>query len=76
MEPPKLSSRFDVDDIRKLRDYNSWRHNQMTPEEANEDIHRNAQEFLRELEAYKAKKLAESQAVYSAKEPPEQSENK
>lgn len=30
MKEPILSSRFDVEDIRKLREYNSWRHSQMT----------------------------------------------
>ena len=29
-----MSSRFDVDDIRKIREYNSLRHIHMTPEDA------------------------------------------
>ena len=33
MNKPKISSRFDVDDIRKIRDYNSSRHMNMTPAE-------------------------------------------
>ena len=33
MNKPKVSSRFDVNDIRKIRDYNSLRHVNMTPAE-------------------------------------------
>lgn len=33
MSKPVLSSRFDVDDIQKLREYNSLRHVKMTPAE-------------------------------------------
>lgn len=33
MKQPIISSNFDVDDIRKIRDYNSSRHRSMTPEE-------------------------------------------
>ena len=33
MTKPVLSSRFDVDDIQKLREYNSLRHIKMTPAE-------------------------------------------
>ncbi len=33
MSEPEVSERFDVDDIRKIREYNSLRHIQMTPEE-------------------------------------------
>lgn len=33
MEKPEISERFDLEDIRKIRDYNSWRHSQMTHEE-------------------------------------------
>lgn len=33
MSKPVLSPRFDVDDIQKLREYNSQRHIKMTPAE-------------------------------------------
>ncbi len=33
LKEPELSSRFDVEDIRKLREYNSLRHLNMTAEE-------------------------------------------
>ncbi|WP_296844894.1 hypothetical protein [Treponema sp.] len=33
LKKPVLSPRFDVDDIQKLREYNSLRHIRMTPEE-------------------------------------------
>ncbi len=33
MSKPEISSRFDVNDIRKIREYNSLRHIHMTPEE-------------------------------------------
>ena len=45
---PELSPRFDVDDIRKLREYNSLRHCQMTREEVVADIRGGAQRILRE----------------------------
>jgi len=66
MEEPILSSRFDVEDIRKLREYNSWRHSQMTTEEVLADIRDGSNEFLREMKA-KGVKLAEPIAKYSAK---------
>ena len=43
---PKISDRFDVDDIRKIRDYNSYRHLQMTREEVIKDIKTGAQEVI------------------------------
>ena len=33
MSKPEVSSKFDVDDIRKIREYNSLRHIHMTPKE-------------------------------------------
>ena len=39
MSEPVVSERFDVDDIRKIREYNSLRHIQMTPEEIIEFLH-------------------------------------
>lgn len=44
---PEISNRFDVDDIRKIRDYNSQRHAQMTRSEIVEDIRNGAEEIIR-----------------------------
>ena len=38
IKKPEISSRFDVEDIRKIRDYNSQRHSRMTRSEIVEDI--------------------------------------
>lgn len=43
---PEISPRFDVEDIRKIRDYNSFRHSQMTREEIVKDIRNAAQEII------------------------------
>ena len=43
---PEISKRFDVDDIRKIRDYNSQRHAQMTRSEIVEDISETARKRL------------------------------
>lgn len=67
MEEPELSPRFDVDDIRKLREYNSLRHAKMTSAEVIAEIRAGAEEFLREMKA-KGLKVAERCAEYSAKE--------
>ena len=37
MNKPTVSERFDVEDIRKIREYNSLRHIKMTPAEIVED---------------------------------------
>lgn len=37
MNEPVISKRFDVDDICKIREYNSLRHIKMTPKENVED---------------------------------------
>ena len=47
MSEPVVSERFDVDDIRKIREYNSLRHIQMTPEEIIADTKR----VLKELKS-------------------------
>lgn len=44
---PEISTRFDIDDIRKIRDYNSQRHAQMTREEIVKDIREGAEEMIR-----------------------------
>lgn len=45
---PEISYRFDVDDIRKLRDYNSQRHAAMTNAEIAEEVRKAAEEIIKE----------------------------
>ena len=47
IKKPEISSRFDVEDIRKIRDYNSQRHSRMTRSEIVEDIRKGAEEIIR-----------------------------
>ena len=47
IKKPEISSRFDVDDIRKIRDYNSQRHSQMTRKEIVEDFRKGAEEVIK-----------------------------
>lgn len=47
MSEPIISERFDVDDIRKIREYNSLRHIQMTPDEIIVDTKRELKELER-----------------------------
>ena len=47
LKKPEISRRFDVDDIRKIRDYNSQRHSQMTRKEIVEDIRASAEEVIK-----------------------------
>jgi hypothetical protein len=49
MNKPVVSERFDVDDIRKIREYNSIRHMQMTPEEIVCDTKQGAERVLKML---------------------------
>ena len=49
MTKPIISEQFSVDDIRKIREYNSLRHIRMTPDEIVEDIKKGAAELLAEL---------------------------
>ena len=44
---PEISDRFDLDDIRKIRDYNSQRHSVMTRAEIVEDLRKSAEEAIR-----------------------------
>ncbi len=46
IKKPEISDRFDVDDIRKIRDYNSLRHSTMTPEEIVEELRKSAEEII------------------------------
>lgn len=49
MNEPYVSPEFNMDDIRRIRDYNSARHIKMTYEEIELDIQKGADEFLKKL---------------------------
>lgn len=49
IEFPNLSNRFDAEDIRKLREYNSLKHSKMTHKEILEDIRQGAETFMSEF---------------------------
>lgn len=57
MSKPEISSRFDVDDIRKIREYNSLRHIHMTPEEIIAETQAGAEKVMRMLEQRKSAKV-------------------
>lgn len=64
MKFPNLSNRFDAEDIRKLREYNSLRHSKMSHKEILDDIRQGAESFMSEFTSC----VAEKQAVYDASE--------
>ena len=49
IEFPNLSNRFDAEDIRKLREYNSLRHSKMSHKEILDDIRQGAEAFMSEF---------------------------
>jgi hypothetical protein len=49
MNKPEISERFDVDDIQKIREYNSLRHINMTPEEVVADIKKGSERVMKML---------------------------
>ena len=49
IKKPILSSRFDVDDIRKLREYNSLRHINMTAEEVISELENDTADIIDHL---------------------------
>lgn len=53
LNEPIISKKFDVEDIRKIREYNSLRHIKMTSEEIIEDTKKGAERILRLLQAGK-----------------------
>lgn len=57
MNKPIVSERFDVDDIRKIREYNSLRHINMTPAEIVEDTKKGAAVILERLQERCALKI-------------------
>ena len=46
IKKPEISDRFDADDIRKIREYNSQRHSQMSRAEVIVDIKKGANEVI------------------------------
>ena len=56
MHEPVVSERFDVEDIRKIREYNSLRHIQMTPEEIIADTKKGAERIKKMLQEHKCVK--------------------
>lgn len=52
-----VSEHFDVDDIRKIREYNSLRHINMTPAEIVEDTKKGAAVILERLRERRAVKM-------------------
>ena len=56
MNKPELSPDFTMDDIRKLRDYNSFRHVSMTLDEIREDMRPSVEEFAQLMAERKDKK--------------------
>ncbi len=46
---PVVSKSFNLEDIRKIREYNSLRHVQMGPEEIIEDIRKGAEIMLEKI---------------------------
>ncbi|MCM1284256.1 MAG: hypothetical protein NC180_02295 [Muribaculaceae bacterium] len=56
MSEPIISERFDVDDIRKIREYNSLRHIQMTPDEIIAETKKGAERIRKMLQERKCVK--------------------
>ena len=54
MKEPEISERFDLDDIRKIREYNAVRYENMTPAEIVADTKAGAAQLL---EVMKQRKL-------------------
>lgn len=49
MDYPEISYRFDAEDIRKLREYNSLKHSKMSHKEILDDIRQGAESFMSEF---------------------------
>ncbi len=56
MSEPIVSEKFDVDDIRKIREYNSLRHIKMTPDEIIADTKKGSERIKRMLQERKCMK--------------------
>jgi hypothetical protein len=55
-EIPNLSNRFDAEDIRKPREYNSLKHSKMSHKEILDDIRKSAESFMSEFASCVAEK--------------------
>ena len=53
LEKPVISDRFDMDDIRKIRAYNSQRYLKMTKKEILADIHEGAERYRQRVACLK-----------------------
>jgi hypothetical protein len=53
---PVLSPNFTIEDIRKLRDYNSIRHKSMTTEDLNKELNSNVDKFNEQINLIKQNK--------------------
>ena len=60
LKKSELSPNFTIDDIRKLRDYNSLRHINMTANEINEDSRQNVELFHERMAKLKNKQLVQA----------------
>jgi len=56
MDKPVLSPRFDLEDIRKLREYNSAQHVNMTLDELREDLRPRVEVFEKLMSERKKKR--------------------
>ena len=59
-----MSNRFDAEDIRKLREYNSLKHSKMSHKEILDDIQQGAESFMLEFN----NRVTDKQAVYNVSE--------
>jgi len=57
MEKPILSPDFTMEDLHKLREYNSLRHVNMTTEDIIADIRKKANEMQRRIELLRTEKM-------------------
>jgi len=53
---PVLSPNFTIEDIRKLRDYNSLRHKSMTTDDLNKELNSNVDKFNEQINLIKQNK--------------------
>lgn len=57
IKEPQISERFDLDDIRKMREYNAARYENMTPAEIVADTKAGAAELLEIMRKRKLERL-------------------
>ncbi|WP_173467323.1 hypothetical protein [Fibrobacter succinogenes] len=64
MDSPEISNRFDAEDIRKLREFNSLKLSKMSHKEILDDIRQGAESFMSEFN----NRVTDKQAVYNVSE--------